>query len=148
MPLIEKIQQDMVAAMKAKDRERLGPIRLIKTALKKLEVDGGKPLDESAELKVLSSLVKQRKDSSKMYRQGDREELAAKEESELAIIESYMPAKASGEELAAAVASAIASTGAGSMKQMGLVMKAAREALAGKTVDGKALSEKVKAKLG
>jgi uncharacterized protein len=147
MPLIEKIQRDMVAAMKAKDQERLGPIRLIKTALKKLEVDSGKPLDESTELKVLSSLVKQRKDSIEMYRQGDREELAAKEESELAIIESYMPAKASDEALAAAVESAIASTGADSMKQMGLVMKAARDALAGQTVDGKALSEKVKARL-
>ena len=148
MPLIEKIQQDLVAAMKARDQERLGPIRMIKTALKKLEVDGGKPLDESAELQVLSTLVKQRKDSIAMFRQGGREELAAKEESELAIVQSYMPAKASGDDLAAAVESAIASTGADSMKQMGLVMKAARDALAGKTVDGKALSEMVKARLG
>ena len=147
MPLLDTIQKDMIAAMKAKEAGRLGAIRLIKTALKKHEVDGGEPLDEAAEMKVLNTLVKQRKDSIKMFRSGGREDLAVKEEEELAVVLSYLPAAATSEEMDEAVAAAAAETGAGSMKQMGQVMKAARDKLAGKTVDGKALSEKVKARL-
>jgi uncharacterized protein YqeY len=147
MPLLDRIQKDMVAAMKAKAPERLGAIRMIKAALKKHEVDSGKPLDEAAEMMILNTLVKQRKDSITMFRQGGREELAAKEEAELALIQTYLPAAASGAEMDAAVEAAVAETGADSMKQMGQVMKAARDRLAGKTVDGKALSDLVKAKL-
>jgi uncharacterized protein YqeY len=147
MPLLDSIQKDLVAAMKAKAPERLGAIRMIKAALKKHEVDSRQPLDEAAEMMILNMLVKQRKDSITMFRQGGREELAAKEEAELALIQTYLPAAASGAEMDAAVEAALAETGADSMKQMGQVMKSARDKLAGKTVDGKALSELVKAKL-
>jgi uncharacterized protein YqeY len=138
----------MVAAMRAKDEMRLGAIRLIKTALKKVEVDGMKPLDEPAEMAVLNSLIKQRRESAEMFRKGGRPELADKEEAELKIVESYMPASASEAEIEAAIAAALEETGATSAKQMGLVMKAAQAKLAGKRVEGKALSEKVRARLG
>jgi uncharacterized protein YqeY len=137
----------MVAAMKAKDEARLSTVRMIKTALKKQEIDGMKPLDEAAEMQILNSLIKQRKDSAEMFRKGGREELAVKEESELKLIESYMPAGASVEDLEAAVTAAIAETPGASLKQMGLVMKAAQAKLAGKRVDGKALSDRVRSKL-
>lgn len=148
MGLLDRIQTDMVAAMRAKDEMRLGAIRLIKTALKKVEVDGMKPLDEPAEMAVLSSLIKQRRESAEMFRKGGRPELADKEEAELKIVESYMPASASEAEIEAAIAAALEETGATSAKQMGLVMKAAQAKLAGKRVEGKALSEKVRARLG
>jgi uncharacterized protein len=147
MPLLDRIQTDMVAAMRSKQETRLGAIRLIKTALKKVEVDGMKPLDEPAEMAVLSSLIKQRRESAEMFRKGGRPELADKEEAELKIVESYMPAAASESEIDAAIAAALEETGATSAKQMGVVMKAAQAKLAGKRVDGKALSEKVRAKL-
>ena len=92
MPLLDRIQTDMVAAMKAKDEARLGAIRLIKTALKKHEVDSMKPLDEQTEIQILNTLIKQRRESADMFRKGDRPELADKEEAELKLIESYMPA--------------------------------------------------------
>lgn len=147
MPLLEQIQKDMVAAMKAKDEIRLSAIRMIKTALKKVEVDSMKPLDEAAELQVLNSLVKQRRESAEMFRKGGRPELAEKEEAELKIVESYMPAAPSESEVDAAIAAAIAETGITQVKQMGVVMKAAQAKLAGKRVDGKALSERVRSKL-
>jgi uncharacterized protein len=98
-------------------------------------------------LKILNSLMKQRREAAEMFRKGGREEQAAKEEAELKIVESYMPASASEEEMDAAIAAALAETGATAAKQMGLVMNAAKAKLAGKRVDGKAMSEKVKAKL-
>jgi uncharacterized protein YqeY len=147
MALLERIQTDLVAAMRAKDEARLGAIRMIKTALKKHEVDSMKPLDEPTELQLLNTLVKQRRESADMFRKGGRPELADKEEAELKLIESYMPSAPSDEEVDAAISAALAETGATSAKQMGLVMKAAQAKLAGKRVDGKALSEKVKAKL-
>lgn len=147
MPLLDRIQTDMVAAMKAKDEARLGTIRLIKTALKKHEVDSMKPLDEQTEIQILNTLIKQRRESADMFRKGDRPELADKEEAELKLIESYMPAAPSDFEIEAAIDAAIAETGVTSAKQMGLVMKAAQSKLAGKRVDGKALSEKVRSRL-
>jgi hypothetical protein len=138
----------MVEAMKAKDEIRLGTVRMIKTALKKYEVDSGKPLDEATEQQVMNTLMKQRREAAELYRKGNRPDLADKEEAELKLIESYLPAASSEEELDAAVEQAIAETGATSAKQMGVVMKAAQAKLAGKRVDGKALSEKVKARLG
>ena len=147
MALLDRIQSDMVAAMRAKDEARLNAIRLIKTALKKHEVDSMKPLDEATELQVMSTLIKQRRESADLFRKGGREELAEKEEAELKLIESYMPAAPSDEEIDAAIAAAIAETGVTSLKQMGVVMKAAQAKLAGKRVDGKALSEKVRTKL-
>ena len=147
MPLLERIQKDLVSAMKSKDEARLSAIRMIKTALKKLEVDSMKPLDEGTEMQVLNSLIKQRTESAEMFRTGGRLELAEKEEAERALIESYMPAPASPEEIDAAIAAALAETQATSAKQMGVVMKAAQAKLSGKRVDGKSLSEKVRARL-
>lgn len=147
MPLLDRIQSDMTAAMRAKDEARLGAIRLIKAALKKHEIDSMKPLDENTELQVLNTLIKQRRESADMFRKGGRPELAEKEEVELKLIESYMPAAPSEQEIEAAIAAAMAETGVTSQKQMGVVMKAAQAKLAGKRVDGKALSEKVRARL-
>ena len=148
MPLLEQIQKDLVTAMRAKDEARLSTVRMIKTALKKHEVDAMKPLDEATELQILNMLVKQRRESADMFRKGGREELAVKEESELKMIEGYMPAAPSDEEVDAAIAAALAETGAASAKDMGRVMKAANAILAGKRVDGKVLSDRVRAKLG
>jgi len=147
MPLLERIQKDMAQAMKARDEARLSALRMMKTALKKHEVDTAKPLDERAELQILASLVKQRKEAAEAFRKGGRPELAEKEEADLPLIESYLPAAATAEELEAAVAAAFEETGAASAKQMGLVMKAAQARLAGKRVDGKALSDLVRARL-
>jgi uncharacterized protein YqeY len=147
MTLLEQVQQDIVSAMKAKDDLRLSTARMIKTALKKVEVDSMKPLDEATGQQVLRSLMKQRTDAADMFRKGGRVELAEKEESERAMIESYLPAAASPEELESAVTGAIAETGATGAKQMGLVMKSAQTRLAGKNVDGRQLSELVKARL-
>jgi uncharacterized protein YqeY len=147
MALLERIQQDLTRAMKDRDEARMSALRMILAALKRHQVDAMKPLDEAAELQVLNSLVKQRREAAELFRKGNRPELAEKEEAELRLIESYLPAAPSEEELEAAVAAAIAETGAASMKQMGAVMKAAQAKLAGKRVDGRLLSEKVKARL-
>jgi hypothetical protein len=147
MALLDRIQIDMVAAMRSKEEMKLNAIRMIKAALKKHEVDSMKPLDEATELQILGTLIKQRREAADMFRKGDRAELADKEEAELKLIESYMPAAPSDQELQDAITAALAETGATSAKQMGLVMKAAQAKLAGKRVDGKALSEKVRARL-
>jgi len=148
MALLDQLQKDLVAAMKAKDEPKLSTVRMIKTALQKATVaDPSKPLTEAAEQQLLKSLVKQRIDAADMFRKGGREELAVREESERVIIESYLPAAASDDDIDAAIAAAMTETGATTAKQMGLVIKAAQAKLAGKTVDGKSLSEKVKAKL-
>jgi len=147
MALLDRIQKDMVDAMKAKDEAKLGTVRMIKTALKKLEVDSMKPLDETTEMQVLNTLIKQRRESADMFRKGDRLELAEKEEAELKMIESYMPASATDEDIDAAIAAAISETPNPTLKQMGVVMKAAQAKLTGKRVDGKAMSERVRAKL-
>jgi len=147
MPLLDRVQKDLVDAMKARDEARLSSLRMMKTALKKHEVDAMKPLDEAAEMQILKSLVKQRTEAAEMFRKGGREELAAKEESERKLIESYLPAGATESEIEAAIQAALAETGVTSLKQMGIVMKAAQAKLAGKTVDGKALSEKVRSRL-
>ena len=138
----------MVDAMKAKDEARLGTVRMVKAALKKQEVDSMKLLDEAAELQVMNTLLKQRRESADMFRKGGREELAAKEEAEIRGIEDYMPAAPSEAELEEAVTLAMQETGATSAKQMGVVIKAVQAKLAGKRVDGKAVSELVKARLG
>ena len=147
MALLDQIQTDMVAAMRAKEETKLNAIRMIKAALKKHEVDSMKPLDENTELQVLGTLIKQRREAADMFRKGDRPELADKEEAELKLIESYMPAAPSEKEIDEAIAAALAETGVTSAKQMGVVMKATQAKLAGKRVDGKALSEKVRARL-
>jgi len=147
MPLLDQIQKDMVAAMKAKDEARLSAIRMLKAALQKHQVDSMKPLDEAAEKQVLNTIVKQRREAGEMFRNGGRPELADKEAAELALVEAYLPAAPSDEEIDAAIDAAIAETGITEKAKMGQVMNAAKAKLAGKRVDGKALSEKVRAKL-
>ena len=147
MPLLDTIQKDIAAAMKAREEDRLSALRMIKTALQKHQIDSMKPLDESAEMQVMNMLLKQRREAADMFRKGDRAELAAKEDNEARMIESYLPSAPSAAELERAVAEAIAESGATSQKQMGAVMKAAQAKLAGKRVDGRALSELVKSKL-
>jgi uncharacterized protein len=147
MSLLDQVQKEMVAAMKARDEFRLGALRLIKAALKKHEVDAMKPLEEATEMQILKSLAKQRVDAAEAFRKGGRPDAAEKEEAELRLIESYMPAAPTEEEMEAAVQKALAATGITSLKQMGVVMKAAQADLAGKRVDGKLLSDKVRAKL-
>ena len=147
MPLIDQVQQHMVAAMKAKDEARLSALRMIKAALMKQKVDSPKPIDDAAEMSILKMLIKQRVDAAEMFRKAGRTEQADKEDAERALIESYLPASAGPEEMDAAIEAAVAETGATGIKQMGVVMKAVQEKLKGKTVDGKVLSDKVKAKL-
>jgi uncharacterized protein YqeY len=147
MPLIDQVQTDMVAAMKARQEARLSALRMIKAALMKLKVDSPKPLDEAAEMQVLKSLIKQRIDAAEAFRKAGRTEQADKEEAERVLIESYLPAAATAAEMDQAIAAALAETGATAIKQMGAVMKAVQAKLAGKTVDGKALSEKVRSHL-
>jgi uncharacterized protein YqeY len=147
MALIDQVQKDMTAAMKASEQARLDALRMIKAALMKYKVDNMKPLDEQAELQILTTLIKQRRESADIFRKNNRPELADREESELKLIESYMPAAPTDQEIESAISSAMSETGVASLKQMGVVMKAAQAKLAGKRVDGKALSERVRAKL-
>jgi uncharacterized protein YqeY len=147
MPLIDQVQKDMVAAMKNREEARLSALRMLKAALMKLKVDSPKPLDEAAEMQTLKSLIKQRTEAADMFRQAGREEQAVKEEAERTLLESYLPAGATEEEINAAIAAAVAETGATSPKQMGMVMKAVQATLRGKTVDGKVVSDKVRARL-
>jgi uncharacterized protein len=147
MALLERVQADMVAAMKAKDEARLNAIRMIKAALQKQQIDSMKPLDDAAEQQILKQLVKQRTDAAEMFRKGGRPEQADKEEAERLLIQTYMPAEASDDDVAKAIDAALAETGTTSLKQMGVVMKATQSKLAGKRVDGKALSEKVRSRL-
>jgi len=137
----------MVEAMKAKQELRLNAIRMIKAALLKYKADNMKEADEAAEMQILNSLLKQRREAADMFRKGNRPELADKEEAEWKIIEGYMPASASPKEIDAAIAAAMAETGITSLKQMGQVMNAVKAKLTGKRVDGKALSDQVRAKL-
>lgn len=148
MSLLDRIQKDMTASMKARQEDRLNALRLVKTALTKHQIDSMKPLDEKSELQVLNTLMKQRREAADLFRKGNRPELADKEEAELKLIESYMPASASPEEIDAAIAAALAETGVTSLKQMGVVMKAVQAKLAGKRVDGKELSDRVRGRLG
>jgi len=144
MSLAEKFQKDLVEAMRAKDELRLSVLRGIKSAVKLKEVEKIHALDDAETIQVLQTLVKQRKDSIEQFTKGNRPELAEKETKELGIIESYLPAGASEAEMDAAITKAIAETGANSMKQMGAVIKAAKAVLEGRTVDGKALSDRVR----
>src|SRR5499433_1543872 len=153
MSLSETIQKDIVAAMKSKDDMKLGVLRMVKAAIQHKETEGDKPrkLNEQESIQLLQTLVKQRKESIDQFTKGGRQDLVEKEQKELAILEQYLPAGASQSEMDAAVTKAIAETGANSMKQMGAVVKAAKSALEGKTVDGKVLSDLVRdrlAKLG
>ena len=147
MPIVEQINKDVIAAMKAKDAERLSALRMVKTALKLRETELPGGVDDTEAVRILNTLLKQRRDAAEAFRAGGREEMAKKEDAEAVILQEYLPAAASPEDMMSAIESAISETGATSMKDMGVVMKAARANLEGKNIDGKALSEMVKAKL-
>ena len=147
MSLSEQIQKDIVAAMKAKDELRLSVLRMMKSALTLKEVEKIRPLDEAESIQLLQTLAKQRKESIEQFAKGGRQDLVDKETSELKILETYLPAGASETEMDAAISKAIADVGATSVKQMGAVVKAARDALTGKAIDGKALSDRVRDRL-
>src|SRR2546427_11986481 len=143
----EKIRTQRADAMRNKDPLRLSVLRMMKTAVKNKEVEKMKPLDENEVIAVLNTMVKQRKDSIDQFRKGGREELAQKEEAEIKIIEEYLPAAASEDDIRQAIADAVQETGASSMKDMGKVMKAALVRLSGKSADGARVSQLVKEKL-
>jgi uncharacterized protein len=147
MSLKEQITKDMTAAMKAKDAARTSTLRMVKAALANREIEKGGELSDEETIKLMQSLVKQRRDSVEQYEKGGRPELAEKERAEIAVIEGYLPQPATREEVERAVEAAIAETGASSAKEMGAVMKAALARLAGKTADGRAVSEIVRARL-
>ena len=148
MPIVEKVEKDLVAALKAQEALKLSVLRMMKAALMNKKVELGKAVDDPEALAVLRTLAKQRRESVEAFRKGGRDDLADKEEAEIKIVEAYLPAAASEEEIDAAVAAAIAETGASTAKDMGKAMKAAMAKLAGKNADGKRVSEKVRAKLG
>jgi uncharacterized protein YqeY len=147
MTLSEQIQKDIVTAMKAKEELRLSVLRMVKAAVQLKEVEKMRPLDAAESIQLLQTMAKQRKESIDQFSKGNRQDLADKEIKELAILESYLPAGASDADMDAAIAKAIADTAATSVKQMGAVVKAAKETLTGKTVDGKVLSDRVRERL-
>jgi uncharacterized protein YqeY len=147
MPFIERIQNDLTAAMKEKDELRLSVLRMVKSALKNKEIEKVRPLDDLESLQILQTLVKQRRESIDQFTKGGRKDLADKEAKEIAIIEAYLPAAPSDAEIHRAVEEAISDEGADSLKQMGAVIKAARAKLEGKAIDGKVLSDRVRERL-
>ena len=148
MPLRERIVVDMTAAMKARDAPRLSALRMVKASVMNREIEKRGELTDEEMVKALQSLVKQRRDSIEQYEKAGRQELADRELAEIEVIETYLPQAASREEIEAAVAEAVAETGAGSMRVMGAVMKAVQTRLVGKSADNRMVSEIVKAKLG
>ena len=148
MALVEDVNRAIADAMKAKDAPRLVALRMLKAAFMNREVERGRPLDENEARQVVSALVKQRRDSIEQFTKGGRKDLADKETAEIAVLEGYLPPAVDAGELEKAVDAAITSTGATSAKDMGRVMKAVMADLAGKTVDGKAVNEIVRRKLG
>jgi uncharacterized protein YqeY len=149
MSLPEQIQQDIVAAMKARDEHRLSTLRMVKTALKNREIEKMAPLDDKEAQQVLTTLIKQRKDSVEQFTKGGRQEMADKEAAEITLIETYLPKAASDDQVVAGVKAVIAEMGTPTMKEMGAVMKnvMARFAGAGIRVDGKLVSDAVKREL-
>ena len=148
MTLKEQITAHLTEAMKAKDALRTSTLRMVKAAVKNREIEKGEDLSDDEMMKVLRSLVKQRRDSVEQYQKAGRQELAAKETSEIEIIEAYLPQAAASGEIEQAVLLAIEETGATSMRELGVVMKAAQARLAGRNADGRTVSEMVKTKLG
>ena len=148
MSLKQQLISDLTTSMKAQDAPRTSTLRMVKAAVMNREIEKGGELDDEEMMKLLRSLVKQRRDSVEQYEKAGRQELADKEKTEIEVIEAYLPQAASPEEIEAAIAAAVAETGAISIKDMGKVMKAVQAALAGKNADGRTVSEMVKAKLG
>jgi uncharacterized protein len=148
MTLVENVSRAITDAMKAKDAQRLVALRMLKAALMNREVERGRALDETEARQVVSALVKQRRDSIEQFTKGGRKDLADKETAEIVVLESYLPPAVDTAELERVVDNAIAATGAASAKDMGKVMKAVMAELAGQTVDGKAVNDLVRRKLG
>ena len=147
MSLKSRINADVKTALKSGDKARLKTLRMALAAVKQREVDERVELDDAGVLAALEKMIKQRRDSAEQYRKGAREDLASKEESEIRILDEYLPAPATEADVDAAIDAAMAETGATSPKQMGAVMKALTARLAGRRVDGKAVSDKVRARL-
>ena len=147
MSIVEQVEKDMVAALRAQEALKLSVLRMMKAALMNKKVERGKDVDDAEALAIFRTLAKQRHESVEAFRKGGREELAAKEEAEVKIVEAYLPAGASDEDIDAAVAAGIAESGATTAKDVGKAMKAAMAKLVGKNADGKRVSEKVRAKL-
>ena len=147
MSLEQTLTADIGAAMKARDALRLSALRMLKAALMNKNVEKGRALEPGEELQVVSSLVKQRRDAIEQFTAGGRVDLADKERAEITVLEGYLPPAASQDQIEEAVAAAIADTGASGPKDMGKVMKAVMAAFPGKTVDGKAVNEAVRARL-
>ena len=147
MPLLSDVTAAIADAMRKQDAVRLGALRMLKAALMNREVERGRALDDSEASQVVSSLVKQRKDSIEQFTRGGRQDLVDKEAAEIRILESYLPPAADPAAIDRAIAEAIAETGATSARDMGRVMKAAMARLTGQSVDGKTVSDLVKQKL-
>jgi uncharacterized protein YqeY len=147
MRLRDKISEDLIAAMKAREAERLSVLRMMKAAVRNKEIDGRQELDDAQAIQVFLGLIKQRKDSIEQFTKGGRLELANKEAAEIKVIEEYLPSAVTDEEVVSAVDAAIAEMGAASIKDMGKVMKACMARFVGRPVDGLKVSELVKAKL-
>jgi uncharacterized protein len=147
MRLRDKISEDLIAAMKAREAERLSVLRMMKAAVRNKEIDGRQELEDAQAVQVFLGLIKQRKDSIEQFTKGGRLELANKEAAEIKVIEEYLPSAVTDEEIASAVDAVIAEMGAASIKDMGKVMKACMARFTGRPVDGLKVSELVKAKL-
>jgi uncharacterized protein YqeY len=148
MSLMQKISEDMTAAMRAKDQARLAPLRMAKAALMNREVEKGRSLDEAESQQVIASLIKQRRDSAEQFSKGGRPELAARETAEIATLEGYLPPPLDPAAIDRAVDEAVQETGATSAKDLGKVMKAVMNTLAGRGADGRVVNEAVRRKLG
>jgi len=148
MGIVERMEKDLVAAMKAREALKLSVLRMMKAALKNKQIELGKPVEDGEAIAVLRTLIKQRHESVEQFRKGGRDDLADKEEAEIKIVEAYLPAKVDENEIEATIIAAIAETGAQGPKDIGKVMKAVMTKFAGRNVDGKVVSEKVRAKLG
>ena len=148
MAFIDRISQDLTTAMRAKDTVRLGTLRMAKAALMNREVERGRALDDAESHQVMAALIKQRRDSIEQFRAGGRADLADKEQAEIAVLETYLPPPMDASELESLVDASVKETGASAPKDMGRVMKDVMARLAGRTVDGKVVSELVKKRLG
>ncbi len=148
MTLTEQVNADLASAMRAKEPNRLVALRMLKAALTNKSIEKGRDLDDHEGLQVVGTLIKQRRDSIEQFEKGGRKDLAAKEAAEIAVLEGYLPPPVSEAELADAVEAAVAETGASAPKDMGTVMKAVMAKLAGRTADGRTVSDMVKRRLG
>ena len=147
MAFIDRISADLTGAMRSRDGLKLGALRMAKAALMNREVERGRPLDDAESLQVIASLIKQRRDSFEQFDKAGRQDLAGKEQAEIAVLEAYLPPPLDRAELERIVDEAIRESGGTSAKDMGKVMKAAMAKLTGAPVDGKVVSELVKRKL-